>query len=94
MSGVTQEEIEKVWADHHVERVPHDMTNECRLAAVIVTLERRLSAIQLIAAGVQAELVTNAPTLPAVTVQPLRTHDGYVNCPHLSGSICPRCGGR
>lgn len=39
--GIPSEaDIEAVWARHHIERIPrHDMSNECRLAAVILSLE-------------------------------------------------------
>lgn len=42
----TVEQIEAVWARHHIERLPgHDMSNECRLAAVILALEAERDAV-------------------------------------------------
>jgi NTP pyrophosphatase (non-canonical NTP hydrolase) len=45
MSTPTQQEIEAIWERHHIERIPrHDMSNECRLAAVIIALEKEQAA--------------------------------------------------
>jgi NTP pyrophosphatase (non-canonical NTP hydrolase) len=44
MTTPTRQEIEAVWERHHIERLPgHDMSNEYRLAAVILALEKELA---------------------------------------------------
>jgi len=39
MTTMNRAEIETVWAEFHIDRIPgHDMSNECRLAAAILVL--------------------------------------------------------
>lgn len=42
----SEAEIAAVWRDHHVEPTGADMSNECRLAAVILTLRAQLTTAQ------------------------------------------------
>jgi hypothetical protein len=38
--------INAVWAEHHIERTSADMTNECRLASVILHLRERVASME------------------------------------------------
>jgi hypothetical protein len=50
--------INAVWAEHHVERTGADMTNECRLAASILSLRAKLATWEAVPGRIQALLAT------------------------------------